>query len=75
MRFFCADGIMITNYSNNGYVFLNVFMFQIMSMALMNINPQKEIFQHYDFPVYTASKCQISNLSTVIPPCASQLQF
>ena len=27
-----------------------------MSMALRNINPQKEIFHHYDFPVYTTSK-------------------
>ena len=26
-------------------------MFQIMSMLLMNINPQKEIFHNYDFPV------------------------
>ena len=42
---------MITNNSNNNnYVFLNVFMFRIKSMTLMNINPQKEIFHHYDFP-------------------------
>ena len=55
---FCADGIMITNNSNNNYVFLNVFMFRITSMTLMNINPQKEIFHHNDFPVpvYTTSK-------------------
>ena len=56
MRFFVTDGIMIINNSNNNYVFLNVFMFRIMSMTLININPQKEIFHHYDFPVYTASK-------------------
>ena len=31
-------------------------MFRIMSMTLRNINPQKEIFHHYDFPVYTTSK-------------------
>ena len=31
---FCADGIMITNKSNNYYVFLNVIMFRIMSMTL-----------------------------------------
>ena len=35
--FFFADGIMITNNSYNNYVFLNVFMFRIMSMTLMNI--------------------------------------
>ena len=47
---------MILNNSNNNYVFLNVFMFRFMSMTLININPQKEIFHHYDFPVYTTSK-------------------
>ena len=49
---------MITNNSNNNNnnVFLYVFMFQNMSMLLMNINPQKEIFHNYDFPVYAASK-------------------
>ena len=51
-----TDGIMITNNSNNYYVFLNVFMFRIMSMTLRNLNPQKEIFHHNDFPVYTTSK-------------------
>ena len=56
MRFFCAYGIMSTNNSNNNYVFLNAFMFRIMSMTLMNINPQKEIFHHYEFHVYTTSK-------------------
>ena len=55
---------MITNNSNNYYVFLNVFMFQIMSMTLRNINPQKEIFHHYDFPVYTTSKCRDPKLDT-----------
>ena len=61
---FCADGIMITNNSNNDYVFFNVFMFRIMSMTLRNINPQKEIFHHYDFPVYTTSKYQDPKLDT-----------
>ena len=61
---FCADGIMITNNSNNYYVFLNVFMFRIMSMTLRNINPQKEIFHHYDFPVYTTSKYRDPKLDT-----------
>ena len=55
---------MITNNSNNYYVFLNVFMFRIMSMTLRNINPQKEIFHHYDFPVYTTSKYQDPKLDT-----------
>ena len=61
---FCADGIMITNNSNNYYVFLNVFLFRIMSMTLRNINPQKEIFHHYDFPVYTTSKYRDPKLDT-----------
>ena len=62
---FRADGIMITNNSNNNYnVFLNVFMFRIMSMTLRNINPQKEIFHHYDFPVYTTSKYRDPKLDT-----------
>ena len=55
---------MITNNSNNNYVFLNVFMFQIMSMTLMNINPQKEIFHHYDFKV---SEPEIRHLSANHP--------
>ena len=62
---------MIINSSNNNYVFLNVFMFRIMSMTLMNINPQKEIFHHYDFPVYTASKYRDPKLDTyrrITPP-------
>ena len=61
---FCADGIMITNNSNNYYVFLNVFMFRIMSLTLRNINPQKEIFHHYDFPFYTTSKYRDPKLDT-----------
>ena len=61
---FCADGIMITNNSNNYHVFLNVFMFRIMSMTLRNINPQKENFHHYDFPVYTTSKYRDPKLDT-----------
>ena len=61
---FCADGIMITNNSNDYYVFLNVFMFRIMSMTLRNINPRKEIFHHYDFPVYTTSKYRDPKLDT-----------
>ena len=61
---FCADGIMITNNSNNNYVFLNVFMFRIMSMTLRTINPQKEMFHHYDFPVYTTSKYRDPKLNT-----------
>ena len=61
---FCADGIMITKNSNNNYVFLNVFMFRIMSMTLMNINPQKKNFHHYDFPVYTTSKYRDPKLDT-----------
>ena len=61
---FCSDGIMITNNSNNNYVFINVFMFRIMSMTLININPQKEIFHHYDFPVYTTSKYWDPKLDT-----------
>ena len=61
--FFCADGIMITN-NNNNYVFLNIFMFRIMNMTLININPEKEIFHHYDFPVYTASKYRDPKLDT-----------
>ena len=61
---FCADGIMITNNSNNYYLFLNVFILRIMSMTLKNINPQKEIFHHYDFPVYTTSKYRDSKLDT-----------
>ena len=63
---FCADGIMITNNSNNYYVFLNVFMFRIMSITLRNINPQKEIFHHYDFPVYTTSKYRDPKLDTYL---------
>ena len=63
---FCADGIMITNNSDNNYVFLNVFMFRIMSMTLMNINPQKEFFHHYDFPVYTTSKYRDPKLDTYL---------
>ena len=55
---------MITNNSNNNYVFLNVFMFRIMIMTLMNINPHKEIFHHYDFPVYTTSKYRDPKLDT-----------
>ena len=56
---------MITNNSNNNnYVFLNVFMFRIMGMTLMNINIQKENFHHYDFPVYTASKYRVPILQT-----------
>ena len=55
---------MITKNINNNYVFLNVFMFRIMSMTLMNINPQKEIFHHYDFPVYTTSKYRDPKLDT-----------
>ena len=39
-------------------------MFRIMSMTLMNINPQKEIFHHYDFPVYTTSKYRDPKLDT-----------
>ena len=35
-----------------------------MSMTLMNINPQKEISHHYDFPVYTASKYRDPKLDT-----------
>ena len=65
---FCADCIMITNNSNNNYVFLNVFMFRIMSMTLRNINPQKEIFHHYDFPVYTTSKYRDPKLDTANHP-------
>ena len=62
---FCADGIMITNNSNNNnYEFLKVFMFRIMSMTLRNINPQKEMFHHYDLPVYTASKYRDPKLDT-----------
>ena len=33
-------------------------------MTLRNINPQKEIFHHYDFPVYTTSKYRDSKLDT-----------
>ena len=55
---------MITNNSNNYHVFLNVFMFRIMSVTLRNINPQKEIFHHYDFPVYTTSKYRDPKLDT-----------
>ena len=55
---------MITNNSNNYYVFLNVFMFRIMSMTLRNINPQKETFHHCDFPVYTTSKYRDPKLDT-----------
>ena len=56
---------MITNNSNNNnYVFLNVFMVRIMSMTLRNINPQKEIFHHYDFAVYTTSKYRDPKLDT-----------
>ena len=55
---------MITNNSNKYYVFLNVFMFRVMSMTLRNINPQKEIFHHYDFPVYTTSKYRDPKLDT-----------
>ena len=43
---FCANGVMITNNSNDNYVFLYVFMFRIVSMLLMIINPQKEIFHN-----------------------------
>ena len=39
-------------------------MFRIMSMTLMNMNPQKEIFHHYDFPIYTASKSRDPKLDT-----------
>ena len=39
-------------------------MFRIMSMTLRNINPQKEIFHHYDFPVYTTSKYRDTKLDT-----------
>ena len=39
-------------------------MFRIMSITLMNINPQKEIFHHYDFPVYTTSKYRDPKLDT-----------
>ena len=39
-------------------------MFQIMSMTLRNINPQKEISHHYDFPVYTTSKYRDPKLDT-----------
>ena len=39
-------------------------MFRIMSMTLRNINPQKEIFHHYDFPVYTTSKYRDRKLDT-----------
>ena len=54
---FEEGGIMNTNNNNNDdYVFLNVFMFWIVSILLTNINPQKEIFHNYDFSVYTASK-------------------
>ena len=59
---------MITNNSNNYYVFLNVFMFRIMSMPLRNINPQKEIFHYYDFPVYTTSKYRDPKLDTQALP-------
>ena len=55
---------MITNNSNKNYIFLNVIMFRIMSMILRNINPQKEIFHHYDFPVYMASKYRDPKLDT-----------
>ena len=61
---FCADGIMITNNSYNNYVLLNVFMFRIMSMTLRKLNQQKEIFHHYDFPVYTTSKYRDRKLDT-----------
>ena len=33
-------------------------------MTLMNINPQREIFHHYDFPVYTTSKYRDPKLDT-----------
>ena len=39
-------------------------MFRIMSMTLRNINPQKEIFHHYDFPVYTTLKYRDPKLDT-----------
>ena len=39
-------------------------MFRIMSMTLRNINLQKEIFHHYDFPVYTTSKYRDPKLDT-----------
>ena len=45
-------------------MYFNVFMFWIMSMTLRNINPQKEIFHHYDFPVYTTSKYRDPKLDT-----------
>ena len=61
---FCANGIMISNNSNNNYIFFYEFMFRIMSMLLMNINPQKEIFRNYDFPVYTTSKYRDPKLDT-----------
>ena len=63
---FCADGIGITSNSNNNYVFLYVFVFRIMSMLLMNINPHKDIFHNYGFPVYTctASKYRDPKLDT-----------
>ena len=35
-----------------------------MSMTLRDINPQKEIFHHYDFPVYTTSKYRDPKLDT-----------
>ena len=35
-----------------------------MSMTLRDINPQKEIFHNYDFPVYTTSKYWDPKLDT-----------
>ena len=39
-------------------------MFRIISMTLRNINPQKEIFHHYNYPVYTTSKYRDPKLDT-----------
>ena len=40
-----------------------------MSIPLMNINPQKNIFHEYDFPVYTASKYRDKMLTDKSPKC------
>ena len=49
-------------------------MFRIMSMTLMNINAQKEIFHHYDFPVYTTSKYRDPKLDTYLRITPGRLQ-
>ena len=61
---FWGFGIIVTNKKNTNMSFNYVFMFWNMSILLMNINPQKEIFHSYDFSVKTASKYQDMKLDT-----------